>query len=78
MVFRKVSKRDGFSNPAKEKVQPQSIPLENPIYEDFLQEGGVLRKVQSMLYFQAMQRRPFLQKLSLISTGILTLPYATY
>ena len=25
-----------------------------------------------------MHRRPFLQKLSLISTGILTLPFATY
>lgn len=31
-----------------------------------------------MLYFQAMQRRPFLQKLSLLSTGLITLPYATY
>jgi hypothetical protein len=38
VVFRKVSKRDGFSNPAKEKVMPQSIPLENQIYQDFLQE----------------------------------------
>ncbi len=76
--FRKVSKRDGFSNPAKEKVRLQSIPLENQIYEDFMQVGEVLRKVQSMLYFQAMQRRPFLQKLSLLSTGILTLPFATY
>jgi hypothetical protein len=39
MVFRKVSKRDGFSNPAKEKVQLPSFPLENPIYEDFMQES---------------------------------------
>uniref|UniRef100_UPI004048986D hypothetical protein n=1 Tax=Algoriphagus sp. TaxID=1872435 RepID=UPI004048986D len=31
-----------------------------------------------MLYFQAMHRRPFLQKISLISTGILTLPFASY
>jgi hypothetical protein len=29
VVFGKVSKRDGFSNPAKQKVQLQSIPLEN-------------------------------------------------
>ena len=52
--------------------------FKNQIYEDFMYEGGVLRKLQSKLYFQAMHRRPFLQKLSLISTGILTLPFATY
>ena len=43
-----------------------------------MQEGGVLRKVKPMLYFQAMQRRPFLQKLSLLSTGLIALPFATY
>ena len=31
-----------------------------------------------MSYFQAMHRRPFLQKLSLFSTGLIALPFATY
>lgn len=31
-----------------------------------------------MLYFQTMHRRPFLQKISLLSTGIVTLPFASY
>ncbi|MEY3643583.1 MAG: hypothetical protein RLZZ207_277 [Bacteroidota bacterium] len=31
-----------------------------------------------MLYFHPMHRRPFLQKLSLISTGLITLPFVTY
>ncbi len=31
-----------------------------------------------MSYFQAMHRRPFLQKLSLLSTGLIALPFANY